>query len=44
MLVAFLHFTANLIIALVLLRLIQAKLADRLGSESPLVRALAFID
>lgn len=42
MAVAFLHFLANLIIALVLLRLIEAWATDRYGSDSPLVAALAF--
>jgi hypothetical protein len=42
--IAFLHFLANLIIALALLRVVQSKLTERLGPESPLVRALAFID
>lgn len=44
MLIAFLHFLANLIIALVLLRLLQAKVVDYFGEDSPTARALAFID
>lgn len=44
MLIAFVHFLFNLIIALVILRLAQAKLAERYGADNPAVKALAFID
>lgn len=42
MLINFLQFTANLIIALVLLRVVSAKLLER-DSDSALGKALAFI-
>lgn len=44
MAIAFVHFLVNLIIALIVLRLLQAKAADTLGPASPVTRALAFID
>lgn len=42
MFIAFIHFMANLIIALALLRLIEMWLADKYGSDHPAVKALAF--
>lgn len=42
--VEFLHFLAQLIIALALLRLLQAKLSERFGPDHGLVKALAFLD
>lgn len=40
--IAFLHFMANLLIALVVLRLLQTWLVDRFGPEFGPAKALAF--
>lgn len=42
MAIAFVHFTANLLIALILLRLIQFQLVARFGPDNPMAKALAF--
>lgn len=43
MLIAFLHFLAQLIIALALIRVVQAKLVDSYGADNSLAKALAFL-
>lgn len=43
MLVAWIHFFANLIIALALMRLAEVWLVEQYGAENPMARALAFI-
>lgn len=43
MAISFLHFLAQLIIALALIRVVQAKLVDSYGDDNGLAKALAFL-
>lgn len=43
MLISFVHFLAELIIALAIIRIAQAKLVDFYGADNSMAKALAFL-